>query len=211
MTEGKPPGMYLENGVWYIDKFIGGVRYRRSTGTADLSVATAILEDVVTVGQRRAQAAWRIKQAATASEEWRATVAQMESDPSSWLCRTARKVHVRGRNSGKGCTLTMEQLRDQVLASNGRCMITGLPFSSQKPEHAKAAPYGISIDRIDSREGYHADNIRVVCLAVNMAMREWGLDVLATIGKAFMLQQLQSDLAEVPIRVPGEIGKKETA
>ena len=35
-----------------------------------------------------------------------------------------------------------------------------------------------SIDRINATKGYTKDNVRIVCLAANVAMMQWGENVL---------------------------------
>ena len=40
----------------------------------------------------------------------------------------------------------------------------------------------MSLDRIDSSKGYTVENCRLVCTAVNLAMNEWGEDVLERIA-----------------------------
>lgn len=70
--------------------------------------------------------------------------------------------------------------------------MTGIPFSDQVPAGAKIAPFHTSVDRIDCAKGYHFDNCRVVCLAVNPAMRDWGEQVMVTIAEAMMYQHLKS-------------------
>lgn len=58
------------------------------------------------------------------------------------------------------------------------CAVTGAPFSLQTMGRSRRKPLGPSIDRIDCAKGYEPGNVRVVCLAVNMAMNEWGEEVL---------------------------------
>jgi hypothetical protein len=186
-SKSKATGIYFEGGQWVIDKIVHGVRLRKDTGTDDLQEAILIL----------GRMASRIKKLEE-EKRWVKVVAQLEADQASWLHRTYRKLHVRGRNSGKGCSISFTEFRYLVLASNGRCAVSGIEFSDERPAGAKAAPWGISVDRIDSSLGYHFDNIRFVCLAVNMAMREWGAEVMARIGRVMLLQELQRSEERVP-------------
>jgi hypothetical protein len=39
-------------------------------------------------------------------------------------------------------------------------------------------PFSPSIDRIDTVGGYTTDNVRLVCVAANFALNQWGDDVL---------------------------------
>lgn len=65
-------------------------------------------------------------------------------------------------------------------ASGARCAITGRPLDIQGAERGswRRNPWAPSLDRISSADGYRAGNCRVVCVAANIAMNEWGLDVL---------------------------------
>ncbi len=80
--------------------------------------------------------------------------------------------------------LTAADLQAMLLRSKGRCEVTGIPFAYDRGD-AKKRPWSPSIDRIDSRLGYSADNCRLVCTAVNIAMNEWGEDVIARIARFY--------------------------
>jgi hypothetical protein len=68
---------------------------------------------------------------------------------------------------------------------NGRCEITGLPFNMSVAAR-KSNPHTPSVDRIDPAKGYTKDNCRVVLLAVNIALMNWGMDVLMPIAEALV-------------------------
>ena len=182
--EHKPRGLYLEpSGYWKIDKVIRGERLRVSTQTRNLDEATALL--------RRHRDGVMRQQKGSA---WECLVESMLQDHKSWLHRTAQGMTYRGRRTGKGCDMSPRQLADALLRSGGRCELSGIALSFEKIGTAKAAPFQPSIDRIDSAKGYNAANCRVVALAVNLAMREWGEEVIKRIGKAMFLRDLQQDV-----------------
>lgn len=55
------------------------------------------------------------------------------------------------------------------------CEVTGYPLVLVGPaKHNEKRPDAASIDRIDSSKGYTFDNIRIVCLAVNLSLNAWG-------------------------------------
>lgn len=86
-----------------------------------------------------------------------------------------------------------------IIRSRGRCEVTGIPFTYErlgKGPNAKA-PWGMSIDRIDSRQGYTVQNCRLVCTAVNLAMNEWGEDGLARIARFYRQRLKIRDVPEV--------------
>jgi len=67
----------------------------------------------------------------------------------------------------------------------GKCELSGLDFDLGGPAAGMSRnPYAPSIDRIDSGKGYTKDNCRVVLLAVNMGLNQWGYGVYARIAAA---------------------------
>ncbi len=119
---------------------------------------------------------------------------ELLNDQGSWLHDTIKRIKRRQNSTTKGCTLLPADLAVMLLRSNGKCEVTGIPFSDEVPTGSRISPFKESVDRIDSSKGYHATNCRVVCLAVNLAMRDWGEAVMITIGKAMLLQELQRDI-----------------
>ena len=84
----------------------------------------------------------------------------------------------------------MEDVAGLYAASGGRCAITGCEFRrSTKGNHHKS-PFAPSLDRIDCRKGYTLDNVRLVCVAVNFAMGEWGEAVFAEIVMGYLTKRL---------------------
>jgi hypothetical protein len=74
-----------------------------------------------------------------------------------------------------------------ALRSRGRCEITGIPFRRGDDEKA----YSPSLDRIRAGGLYSAANCRLVLLAVNVAMSDWGEDVFRDICAAFAANALK--------------------
>jgi hypothetical protein len=72
-------------------------------------------------------------------------------------------------------------------ASAFRCPLSGISFSRTAPVKGDTFsirdPWAPSIDRLDNRLGYHPDNVRVVCIAANMAMNAWGYDTLLRLAR----------------------------
>jgi hypothetical protein len=56
-------------------------------------------------------------------------------------------------------------------------------------------PYAPSLDRIECSKGYTASNTRLVCVAVNFGMNEWGEDVYRELAKAAVEHGKVADLA----------------
>lgn len=96
--------------------------------------------------------------------------------------------------------------------AQGRCEVTGIPFNDTLLS-GRVRPWKASIDRIDSEEGYHPENCRLVCVAVNAAMREWGEQILWTIANALVSRILERAYVEEegPEGRPREMGGEENA
>ncbi len=60
----------------------------------------------------------------------------------------------------------------------------------------RRAPWAPSVDRIDSSKGYVPGNVRLVCVAANLAMNEWGEDVLARVARAYVEARTGRDWVE---------------
>lgn len=71
-----------------------------------------------------------------------------------------------------------------LVKSGGRCALSGivLDWDECRRGDYRVSPWRVSVDRIDSRKGYAPENCRVVCLAANLALNEWGESVLLTLA-----------------------------
>jgi len=173
-------GLCLRNGTYHINKVVRGVRLCKSLKTSDYEVACTLFNKEISI----------LKET-RASEEWRWSVEQMLACKTSWLHIRLKKLHIRGVANGKGCTLTTGEFAKILLYCNGVCAVTGIPFSNDVPEGAKWAPFSMSVDRIDSKQGYHYENCRIVCLLVNLAMNNWGASAMVRVAKAMLLKELK--------------------
>ncbi len=74
--------------------------------------------------------------------------------------------------------ITVEFLVKLYNSQEGKCALTGIPFDLSKSDKFSRNPYNISVDRVSSNLGYTKDNVRLVLVCVNVALSEYGLDVL---------------------------------
>lgn len=73
----------------------------------------------------------------------------------------------------------------ETLWKDGRCAVTGLKFNLQAfPKAFVKYPFAPSIDRKLSSGGYTKDNVRLVCVAVNFGIGQWGDEVFLELAHA---------------------------
>lgn len=93
------------------------------------------------------------------------------------------------RTRGIEFFLTEDDFVGIVSRAKGTCEVTGIPFTLANPTQSKRRPFAPSLDRIDSLMPYFAENCRLVAVAVNAAMSDWGYDTLATMLRISKLQK----------------------
>lgn len=89
----------------------------------------------------------------------------------------------RAKRAGKA-VMSAEEFAGIVQRADGRCEVSGIAFSDERPSHHRKAMWAPSIDRVDCRLGYELGNCRLVCVAVNIALNEFGVEVLGRIADA---------------------------
>jgi len=101
----------------------------------------------------------------------------------------------RAKSKGISYTLTPDQEELMALNCSGKCALTGIEFSTDRLGYRRT-PYAPSLDRIHSKYGYEPDNVRLICVAANYAMNEWGESVLARVASGYV------DTVVAPHRIP---------
>ncbi len=92
--------------------------------------------------------------------------------------------------------ITKQDILTLMLKSQGKCSLSGIPFSDEKHGKRGRMPWWPSLDRKDSKLGYTPNNIRIVCHAVNVALWDFGDDVLIQIAKGILRDCLISSVSE---------------
>lgn len=95
-----------------------------------------------------------------------------------WAKTLYTQAFAKARKRGIEFTLTKDAYAGIV---SDRCAVTGIPFEHRR-RPGRWPPYAPSLDRKDSALGYTNDNVRLVCVAVNLAMNAWGEGVLYRIA-----------------------------
>lgn len=94
----------------------------------------------------------------------------------------------RAKRKNLQCDITAEWILDQIERQHFRCALTGIKFTAlrKRGDGWQKNPYAPSPDRIDNRRGYTEDNVRIVLSAVNIALNEWGEDMLREIANGLI-------------------------
>lgn len=74
----------------------------------------------------------------------------------------------------------------QARIDAGVCEMTGVPFDLTPPQGSHRRFNAPSLDRIDPKKGYTYDNVRVVLCLVNIALNDWGEDVLRDVMQRWL-------------------------
>lgn len=107
-------------------------------------------------------------------------------DHVTWSIKKAfHTAQSRAPRRGVPFELTVTDVRDMFGLQLGKCAVTGLPFKCEPQSRFHKAPFAPSLDRKDCRKGYTLDNVRLVCVAVNFAMGEWGEAVFEQIARGY--------------------------
>lgn len=85
--------------------------------------------------------------------------------------------------------LSLDHFLSLIDQSGMKCTVTGIPFETGASDYPGRRPFFPSLDRKDSASGYSFENCRIVCVAANLAMNQWGEDVLKKLAIGFFLHQ----------------------
>lgn len=96
------------------------------------------------------------------------------------------------RDRGIPFNITLTHIRDLFIRANGKCELTGIKFSNEVHAGSGKRPWAPSIDRRESSKGYEPDNVRLVCISVNIALSDFGDEILKKIAESLTSTILQS-------------------
>jgi hypothetical protein len=159
--------LVLREGIYCVHGTVAGKRIRVSCRTDNEFQAKTFLEDL----RREHIGGWRDGYD-NADVTWKAVAATVNN---------------RHRQSAKARGIPFQiktpDVYELMESTDFRCAVSGIPFSKKAGQPGWADPWAPSIDRIENRHGYLRDNIRVVSVAANIAMNQWGYDVLLRLAK----------------------------
>lgn len=72
--------------------------------------------------------------------------------------------------------IDLEYLLELYEKQNKQCALTGIDFLLERRSdgHKHFTPFGPSLDKIDHNKGYTKDNVRLVCVMVNLSLNTFG-------------------------------------
>jgi hypothetical protein len=179
MNQLGPLRLVLRGSYYYIHGTYEGKLIRRACGTTDLRTARVALDDL----HSELESGWRSPEAG-GEISWRAVA--------KWICQ-------RHRTSSKERGIPFEidafDVYKEMQRYGFRCSVSGIALSRRVGPNVEPDPWAASLDRIENRQGYVQDNIRVVCLAANVGMNRWGYDVLLRLSRSVVrsAEQVLSD------------------
>ena len=87
----------------------------------------------------------------------------------------------RANSHGFDFDIDLKDLAKLWIDQRGLCAVSGMPMSTKKGTVTDRNIMGVSIDRIDSNEGYVIDNIRLLIFWINNAKHTYDDDALYAI------------------------------
>lgn len=157
ISSARRSSLYLRAGRWYIHCMTpDGGQCRISTGCADREAAEAYLQ--------------RCRHPAPFTDEPKGEAERI------W--KRIENARVRAKKKGLPFTLGVADVRKIVERCGGRCEISGAAFTSR-------GAFQPSLDRINPRDGYTPENVRLVCLITNTAMLHYGEEAFREIALSY--------------------------
>lgn len=160
---------------WYL-------RYRRNGRQVMKSTKCKVHADAVIAANQM----FKLEEGLIESQ-WEQHVRESLADSRSWIRELMRKV--RSRNRG-GSLISPADIERIALRSEGRCELTGVPFSLDNRTGSRTPPFKPSLDRIDCSQGYSYTNCRLITVAANIALRDWGDEVFREMCLTFTSKYL---------------------
>lgn len=81
--------------------------------------------------------------------------------------------------------LDINFIDELYVSQKGRCALTDIEFIFDKRDSSRR-PFAPSIDRINSKLGYTKNNVRLVCVVINLSLNEFGDSVFDKMCRAYV-------------------------
>src|SRR5260221_11398982 len=111
-------------------------------------------------------------------------------DRRKWLRGLQASAANRARRAGMKFTLPADHAVFLYERQNGRCAVSAIEFRPESyPNALVKHPFAPSIDRTLSDGHYTPDNVRLVCVAVNFGMGQWGQELYMKLARAAVARE----------------------
>jgi hypothetical protein len=113
------------------------------------------------------------------------------SDVPTSVVKAWQRAKGRAKRRNISC-ITRDELDVLWLRCEGRCAVSGLEFTDEIfPNALVKRPFSPSIDQIEATtgNGYTLENARIVCVAANFAMNQWGLSTLIRVAQGVVARE----------------------
>lgn len=110
----------------------------------------------------------------------------MRLNPLTYFSRLVIECRERAKKKNLPFDLDYDFLFELFEKQNKCCAVIGLDFSFEKVSNFRIRPWAPSVDRVDSKLGYTKDNVRLVCIAVNLAINQFGDDIFNKMCKSYI-------------------------
>jgi hypothetical protein len=165
MKNDVPGTLYRRGDIWWFERNTFGHRLRVSTKMRD----------------REAAVQW-VRSGAFGTR----TFSQPKDIPPRFVKTLLNNARTRAKALHVPFRLTVEDFQELYEQAGKHCAVSGLPFDVAQTDGVNRRPYAPSVDRVDRMLGYTKDNCRIVCCAVNLAMNEFGENVLWDIATSMV-------------------------
>lgn len=110
----------------------------------------------------------------------------------SALAGCLKSAKTRAKAKGRAFSISLEWALNEVEKSGFRCALTGISFYEKAPmTRTGRHPFSPSLDRIDNSKGYTPDNVRIVVLAINIMMADFGSEVFSRVANKYRVEALR--------------------
>jgi len=94
--------------------------------------------------------------------------------------------NIKNRSEPHNYDLDIDFLISLIEKQDGKCALTNIEMTFLNNSNHRVDPFMISVDRINPTIGYFKSNVRLVCIAVNYALNEFGEDTFRKICEAYL-------------------------